>query len=250
MSEIYKALRKISEKKSLEDQAHLKTPGLVSVCMPNYNKQKYIKEAILSISKQTYPHIELVIVDDKSTDESRSIIHEAITKLQLSIPVRTLFLPKRCGTAWAQNMAYYLSSGEYIANMDSDDVSDPNRIQEQVMAMKNNNYDLVGTNFSIFSEDTAKPLVENGGSWLLYDSEEIADSYMFKLTHCVCFGTLMFKSSLIDKIGGMNKKFIGTEDFEIVDRAISQGAHAGNLNQILYHYRENPSQRSRLFHGS
>lgn len=248
---IYKALKDIStQKKDLEDKAHRKIPGMVSICMPNFNKEKYLEEAIHSIYNQTYRNVELVFVDDYSSDNSRSVLHRALTSEPPRVPVRTLFLPKRSGTAWAQNIAYYMSQGEYIANMDSDDISDPDRIQMQLSFLKEGNYDLVGSNFSIFKEDIKSPLVKNGGTWLKYDDEEIQNEYLFYKRHCVCFGTILMKSSLIDDIGGMNKKFIGTEDFEIVDRAASHGFKIGNINQILYHYRENPSQRSRLFHGS
>ena len=240
-------LREISASKAhLENRQKVK--NLVSVCIPNYNKSDYIEECLQSIYDQTYEKIELIIVDDNSTDNSKNIINKFVKKNKKRFySVETVFSPRRVGNAWATNMAYYLSDGEYIAQMDSDDVSHKDRISLQVKYIKKNNYDLVGTNFKTAYRLTNHITNDDGGYWLKYTEHEIADACA-KEVHCVCFGTILFKHIVADEIGGLNRSLIGTEDWDFIDRVYRAGFRIGNLRDILYIYRLHPDQRSALYH--
>lgn len=251
MRTVHDELKKISDTKWYKERdAHEKVKDLVSVCMPNFNKGKFLDKAIESIYKQTYQKIELIIVDDFSTDNSRAVLQQAVVKYRNRIKIRVVHSPCRRGTAWSQNIAYYYASGEYIANMDSDDYCHPERLRMQVDALKTKGWDVCGTNFQIFKDDPNCPITPDGGYWLKYGTEEIQDSYLFKRIHCTCFGSLMVKSKVIDTIGGMTKEFIGTEDYEIVHRMATKGFVIGNLREALYFYRSHSEQRSALFHSS
>lgn len=244
-------LRELSDtKRHIEDDAHARKDGLVSVCVPNFNKGQYLKETIDSIMEQTYEKIEIIFVDDCSTDNSRLIIEDAIRQYGHLRRITYVPLPVRCGTAWAQNLTYYLSKGEFIANWDSDDVCNRERIQKQVDYLRSEQKDLCGTNFTIFRTDPDKPTTPDGGHWLKYDPEQIEDSYLMHGIHCMCFGSLLFRSKIIERIAGLNKNYIGTEDYDFVDRAIANGFKPGNLREPLYYYRSSPTQRSTLFHSS
>jgi cellulose synthase/poly-beta-1,6-N-acetylglucosamine synthase-like glycosyltransferase len=82
MSAIRASLKAISQKKRhLEKEAHESTVGLVSVCIPNFNKGKYIYQCIESIKNQSYKEIEIIVVDDCSTDNSRTEINRAMKRL-------------------------------------------------------------------------------------------------------------------------------------------------------------------------
>lgn len=248
---VFSSLAKVSkQKKRLEGDAHSYAKGRVSVCIPNYNKGSYIEDCIKSVIYQSYKDIEIIIVDDCSDDSSREAINKCIKTYGAKVRIKTMFLPRRCGTAWAQNIAYYLAKGEYICNMDSDDLIHKDKIRFQMDAMERHKYDVVGTNFKTFRGSLDHITNNNGGYWLKFDSEEIQDSYLFNKQHCVCFGSLLMKHEVIDRCGGMNKRFIGTEDFEIVYRIAQLGFKIGNIQEAVYYYRENSTQRSSLFHHS
>jgi glycosyltransferase involved in cell wall biosynthesis len=106
------------------------TQPLVSVLMPVYNGSVFVAEAIDSILNQSYQNLELIIVDDKSTDDTVSILK----KYQKKYPkkIKTVFLKKNQGSTYATNTAFKLSKGEFIAIMDSDDISHPKRLEKQV----------------------------------------------------------------------------------------------------------------------
>ncbi|NKI20922.1 glycosyltransferase [Paenibacillus dendritiformis] len=104
--------------------------NLVSIILPVYNGSMYLKQAIDSVLKQTYPHIEVIIVDDGSTDDTPNIV-----KRYKNIKY---FRQSNQGPSVARNVGVRLSSGKYIAMMDADDLSTPTRIEEKVKFLEKN----------------------------------------------------------------------------------------------------------------
>ena len=99
---------------------------LVSVLMPLYNKEAYVEEAIKSVLNQTYPNIELIIVDDGSTDGSFTVAEKLISdKIHL-------FRQVNKGVSAARNLAFEYSKGDFIQYLDADDVLDKQKIEKQV----------------------------------------------------------------------------------------------------------------------
>jgi len=240
-------LKKISiAKQNLESGPREK--NLVSVCVPNYNKGMFLKEALNSIACQNYKDIELLFVDDNSTDLSLQVFKRfAFENNKRFRSIKSIFLDRRVGNAWATNMAYYLSRGEFIAQMDSDDISSPERIEKQVLHLKENNLDLVGTNFSTVAIEKKNVTYEDGGYWLKFNKKEIEESCK-KDIHCVCFGTILFRHEILESLGGLNKAYVGTEDWEFIDRVYRSGFKIDNLRDVLYIYRQHSGQRSKIYH--
>lgn len=113
---------------------------LVSVIMPAYNAEKYIEEAIQSVLYQTYENLELVIVVDSSTDNTL----DKILKFQDS-RIRLAQNKKNEGISYSTNKAIQMSCGKYLALLDDDDVSMPDRIKKQVNYLeKNKAVDILG----------------------------------------------------------------------------------------------------------
>ena len=104
----------------------------VSVLMPVYNGQQYLKQAIDSVLLQTFSDFELVLVDDGSTDKSAEIISNYRDK-RIQYVANALNM----GLASARNRAIEVSNGEYLAWLDSDDISLPNRLRDQVKFLDN-----------------------------------------------------------------------------------------------------------------
>lgn len=105
----------------------------VSVIMPAYNVEKYIAEAVSSIQNQTYKDWELIIIDDYSTDATYQILQELAKK---DPQVKVYRNGKHRGVSGAANFGLRFVTGKYIARMDADDISLPNRFRLQVDYLK------------------------------------------------------------------------------------------------------------------
>lgn len=110
----------------------MESQPLVSVIMPCYNMEKYISEAILSVHQQTYPHWELLIVDDASTDGT-----EAVIESHRQQDERIHFTKKynHSGIADSRNMCIKMAQGQYLAFLDADDVWQPKKLERQLAFM-------------------------------------------------------------------------------------------------------------------
>ena len=121
---------------------------LVSIGLPVFNDAKYLKETIDSILNQTYKNIELIIVDDGSTDESLDIINKFQDE-RIKVYVDGI----NYGLQVRLNQITKLAKGDYLARMDSDDLMHPNRINAQIkILLKNPNIDVLGSNAFTINE--------------------------------------------------------------------------------------------------
>ncbi len=119
----------------------------ISVIMPNYNGEKYIAEAIESILNQTFSDFEFIIVDDASTDKSWEIIEEYTEKDIRIIALRNKQNSWICKTL---NIGLEQAKGKYIARMDSDDISLPERFEKQYNFLEAHNDTILVWGASIY----------------------------------------------------------------------------------------------------
>ncbi|MFA6049681.1 MAG: glycosyltransferase family 2 protein [Candidatus Paceibacterota bacterium] len=104
---------------------------LISVIVTNYNHAKYITQALDSLKEQTYKNLEIIIVDDASTDNSKDIIEEWNTT-NIGVVKRVIYLDKNQGKWSALNTAISQATGDLVTLQDADDVSCPARIERQL----------------------------------------------------------------------------------------------------------------------
>jgi glycosyltransferase involved in cell wall biosynthesis len=109
---------------------------LVSIIVPCFNAEKWIREAIESCLQQSYPLIEIIVIDDGSTDRSLEIIKSYQGKVIWETG------PNRGGN-YARNRGFSLSKGEYIQYLDADDYFAPNKIENQVKCLEETKADIV-----------------------------------------------------------------------------------------------------------
>ena len=105
--------------------------GLVTVIIPTYNRAREVATAIESALAQTYQNIELVVVDDGSTDDTRDVVARYGPRVRY-------FFQRNAGVSAARNLAMRQARGEFLAFLDSDDVWKPWRIESQVTALRRN----------------------------------------------------------------------------------------------------------------
>lgn len=128
-----------------------KSNNLVSVITPAYNCAEYIDECIESVLNQTYQNWEMLIVNDKSTDNTQSIVESYAKK---DHRIKLFNQEKNAGAAAARNKALELSQGRFVAFLDSDDAWKPNKLERQLEFMIENKYGFTFTSYEIMSVKT------------------------------------------------------------------------------------------------
>lgn len=130
----------------------MKNKPLVTIIIPAYNTGKYLEDCLSSVCKQTYKNIEIIVVNDGSSDNSGEII-DNYSRRHTNISVVTNKKPSGSGEV-ASNGGIKLAKGKYIAIMDSDDISLPNRIEKEVDFLeKHLDYFLVSTSAEVIDEN-------------------------------------------------------------------------------------------------
>lgn len=122
--------------------------SLVSIIIPIYNVEKYVKECLLSVFNQTYKNIELIIVDDRGADESMTIVNDMLKRCPFKFTVITQ--DKNYGVSEARNRGINQAAGEYIFFLDSDDLITSNCIEVLYNSMIEYGADLVISDHKIF----------------------------------------------------------------------------------------------------
>lgn len=224
--------------------------GLVSIVIPNYNHGRFLKKCLRSIIRQTYSHIEIIIVDNASTDISLRIIHAIKRRMRTGrarkVPIRVATLPRNIGFAGAVHTGLFIANGEFIAIQDADDLSKSTRIAKQVDYLRNQpEVGLVGTLYANFKDGAFNE--QTPADWIRY-GEEINACYA-NGGHCVCHGSIMFRGEVFDRIGGPTRKLEGAEDYEFISKCINHGVVVQNIPEVLYYYRNHAKQRSKKYYG-
>ena len=107
--------------------------GLISVITPTYNCANFIGETIESVQAQTYQQWEMIIVDDRSTDNTKEIVEEYV---KADDRIKYTCLEENSGAAVARTTAMELANGEYMAFLDSDDIWSEDKLEKQLSFMK------------------------------------------------------------------------------------------------------------------
>lgn len=217
---------------------------VVSVVIPCYNAERYIEDCLDHLYDQTYKEMEIIVVDDNSTDRSVDLIQKWRSHRDFS-RFTLMQMPRNVGFSGALTSGFFLAEGEYIAIHDADDYSHPDRLQKQVDYLQtHSNIDLIGTNYMAFeADDVHKQTLSN---WLSY-GDDIGIQYAHG-AHCVSHPTALFRASVFDRIGGLTRNINGAEDYEYIVKFIQNGYGVDNLSDVLYFYRLHSKQRSREFY--
>ncbi len=203
---------------------------LVSVIIPVYNAEKYIEEALLSILRQTYTNIEIIIIDDGSKDESEKIIKNINAK-----NIQYVKNVKNIGVSATRNRGFELAKGKYIALMDADDISLPTRIEKQVTFLeKHHEYGLVSSHYESFREHIFG--VKRRIRKLSTEPEKIHTSLLFTNMLC-CPSTMIRKEVLIKHDLHFDTSLQMAEDFDLW-RRLSVVTKITNIDEVLLKYRK------------
>ncbi|BCN32545.1 glycosyltransferase family 2 protein [Anaeromicropila herbilytica] len=216
---------------------------LVSVIMPAFNTEKYIREAIESILNQTYKNLEFIIIDDGSTDNTLKIIMEYAKKDNRILVISR----KNMGLTSSLNDGIKLAHGEYIARMDSDDISATDRFEKQVSYMNQNpDIYLLGTNFNmIYEENISEAARKRYASMHKRSMEKIdKDNVLLSINEAQKFihPTIMLRREVFDIVGLYREYKI--EDMELYFRIAAYGLGVAKIEENLLDYRAREDSKS------
>lgn len=202
---------------------------LVSVVIAVYNGKNHIKRAVDSILNQTYKNIEIIIIDDCSTDSTINILHEYLDNINILI----LQNRKNMGISKSRNIAGKKSKGKYIAVQDADDVSLATRIEKQVKFLElREDIVVLGTRCINIQNN-----IKYSGHY--YDEKMINE--MIYLSNPIAHTSAMIRKDIYDMIDGYNESFIVTVDYELYIRLIKYGKIAMLNEELVEYYIHNNS---------
>lgn len=204
----------------------------VSIIMPIYNAEKYLEQGIQSILKQTYKQLEIILVDDGSTDTSREIIEAAEQK---DSRISSIFQAQQ-GAPTARNAGCKISVGEYLYFMDSDDYLPETAIEKMVSASLRYGSDLVIGQYQFINE---------AGKWIGESSfiEELEISLYGKATKhqlslCPPFpGNKLYRASIIKGNGIQFADVKVAQDLNFYLKALLFAANPIVVKDSVYYYR-------------
>lgn len=204
---------------------------MISVIIGIYNGAETVERAVLSVLNGTYRNIEVIAIDDGSTDNTSEILQKLASR---DSRLKVYRNAKNVGLAATLNRCLDLASGEYIARQDADDLSHPMRLEKELAYLtRREDLSFVGT---------SARLVHNGKPWGIrsYPSEvNIATVLRY---NPFIHPTMLFRRSALVAVNGYLNlpRTRRCEDYDLVFRLYAAGFKGGNTKEILFDYEENP----------
>lgn len=204
----------------------MKQGPLISVLLPFFNEEKYLAKAINSVLEQTYKNIELFLFNDGSKDLSGNIALSFIDKRI------KYYESENKGYLYHLNYGLSIAKGEYIARMDADDISHPDRFMRQIEFLESNpEISAVGTSF--YRIDKKDKIVSSKKAPITYEQCK----FIAPINSPILHPTLLIRKSVLLSVGGYNQKFYLIEDYELFNRLIDRGFLIANIDEYLFYYR-------------
>ena len=211
----------------------------VSVVMAVYNAGHYLRESVESILSQTLCDLELIIVNDGSTDRFEEVL-DSFEDSRICV----LSHAKTQGPAASRNDGISAARGEFVAIMDADDISAPSRLAVQVEFLESHSdVGLVGCAVYDNIDDRGSTLYT---SYLPEEDETIRQELVKKW--CLLHSSIMFRREVAERVGGYRSEFAPAEDHDFILRVLEQ-YKTQNLPVKLVRYRINPTGLSVTGHA-
>lgn len=218
---------------------------LVSVVIPCYNSEEWLEDTLDSVYNQTYNHLEVIVIDDGSTDNTKEIVKKYSDKIKY-------IYQENSGPSVARNTGINNSKGEYIAFLDADDMWEEDKLIKQIEFMKNNSsYGVVVTDLKVVNESN-EYLYTHKNIWPENKKEIIEKIFMGGIG--MSTPTIMARKNLLEKVGGFDEQLPAREDHfllmnvaeissikhiqePLVRRRINDSSFTQNINpENLFHF--------------
>lgn len=202
----------------------------VSILMPVYNVAPFLREAMDSILTQTFQDFELIVLDDCSPDNSAEILDtytdERIVRYRGE---------KNMGLSNVLNVGMAMARGEFIARMDSDDISTPERLATQLAYLDAHpEVDLCSCGMELFGAKQETWVRET-------DVEDVKITALFYSP--ILHASSMWRRASFERVGlRFLQEMVPAEDYDMWTRAMAAGLRLVNIPEVMYQYRIHPSQ--------
>lgn len=207
-----------------------------SFVIPVYNGQSFLAQAIESCLKQTEKKIEVIVVDDGSTDNTKRIIDHFAARDKRVVPV---FLNQNMGRSHARNEGISVAQGDVVFVCDADDLNVSTRVSDTLNYMKKNpTVDIVYGQFNLLDPVGR---FQDGYDVMPFDFERVKSD---KLTY-ICHSTMAFKRAVFEKVQYENGEIskCGIDDWVFQVSAHKAGFRFGAIPRLLAAYRHIPKER-------
>ena len=227
----------------------------ISIVIPSYNRFKYLLNTITSIKEQTHKNIEIIVVNDCSTQKDY-YEYEWNDIIIIHLPKNTREIYGYVCAAHVRNVGIKISTGKYVAFCDDDDIWFPNKLELQLNAMKNTNCKMSCTDGLIGSGpynkntkyekynaehhfNTLKNIYSNAGSNLLNNEfPDIWDSNFLKIHNCMICSSVIIEKDVLDKINNFKNIKPPGEDYDCWLRALKH-CNSAYIKDICFYYDAN-----------
>ncbi len=212
---------------------------IISVIIPVYNSEKFIKETIESVLNQTYKDFEIIIIDDGSSDNSLKCVESFMKGTDIKVMKQN-----NSGPSSARNLGIKSALGKYRAFLDSDDIMMPDRLELQVRALEEDrNIGLVYTDLMTFNE-----------SGIVYNSKKRyitphSGSVLNRLLveNFITTSTVMVRKECLDNVGYFDEKLKHSEDYKMwLKIAMKYKIGYVDLPLVKYRYHENSLSSNKI----
>ncbi len=218
--------------------------NLVSVIMPYYKKEKFIKESVLSILNQSYKNFEIIIIDDEISAKSYKTLRSI---LDLDKRIKIIRNKKNLGAGEARNRGIKISRGNFIAFCDCDDLWDKEKLKHQLRFMKNLKINFSFTSYKIIDEKTQKIIGYR-------KAKKIINFNMLKNSCDIGLSSVVIKKKILEKFKLKFANITTKEDFVLWLMIAKQGTKLYGIDKNLVLWRKthnslSSSIKQKLFDG-
>jgi len=199
----------------------MKPLPLVSVIITCYNIRDFIGDALLSVQNQTYVNIEIIVVDDGSTDGT----HEKLHALSLNGNV-TCLRKENGGPSSARNWGVDRAKGELIAFLDGDDLWEADKLERQVASLlAHPQAGMIFSDFSTFDTDGIVVTCKNKS--MFTNLEPVSHAYLVSRNNFIYPSTVVMRKSIVEQYGGFDESLRGPEDWDLWLRVVRHSTVIG-----------------------
>lgn len=201
----------------------------ISVIIPYYNNHTTIVDTLVSISEQTYPNIETILINDGSTKKSSKVLKSILLKNKNILYVQQ----KNRGVATARNTGVMFSSGEYLLFLDADDIIKPTYIAECIKKLQED-----AETKLVYSEAELFGAIQ--GKWELPEYAGFTSLLMGNMIPCIA----IHRATDFFDLGGFDESLRSHEDWDLWIRMLAKGGEVYRIPESLFLYRKRPEGNS------
>lgn len=209
---------------------------LISIIVPTYNNEKFIVRCIDSILEQTYQNLEIIIVNDGSSDDTDKIIKE---KYKNNSKIK-YFINDNYGVSFSRNFGLNKANGNYIMFVDGDDKLEKDYVEKCFSFLKKSNLDIVRTGYKTINNESNE-VIKYYDAYQETKTTLSLDEYKEKIIYSTIFNSVcccLFKKSIINDIR-FSINIISGEDLLFNIELLKNNPKIGYLNSIYYCYYHN-----------